>query len=244
MELYIIRHAQSYNNALTDIRDRVSDPPLTELGHRQAQAIARHLSQGVNLDLSVGASAEDTHVHQRRGYGITRLYCSAMHRALQTAQPIGQALGLNPEVWIDLHEHGGIYLDHGNERGRVGYPGKSRPEILAEFPNYILPPEVTNNGWWNNGYEDWPACQGRAIRVAGQLRDLAQKIGADERVAMVSHGGFINALLKALLSHLPSPDVFYHHYNTATTRLDFRPGGRIDVRYLNRIPHLSPELVS
>ena len=245
MELYLIRHAQSYNNALADMRDRVMDPPLTDLGQRQARAVAQHLATGINPEMSVGATEEDTSVRRRQGYGITRLYCSAMHRALQTAQPIGQALDLAPEVWLDLHEHGGIYLDHGPEGGGlVGYPGKTRSEILAEFPNYVLPETVTEEGWWNRGHEDWPACQGRAIRVAGQLPQLAEQVGRYERVAMVSHGGFLAVLLKALLNHLPAADIFYHHFNTAITRVDFQPGGKLGVRYLNRIPHLSPELVS
>ncbi|MEW5961616.1 MAG: histidine phosphatase family protein [Chloroflexota bacterium] len=244
MELYIIRHAQSINNALTDIRERVMDPALTELGWRQARAIAHHLATGVNPEMSVGATEEDTSVRRRQGYGLTRLYCSAMHRSLQTAQPIGEALGLQPEVWVDIHEHGGIYLDHGEACRLVGYPGKTRAEILAEFPNYILPDEITGAGWWNRDFEDWPACQGRAIRVAGQLRELAPRLGEQERVAMVSHGGFISALLKALLDTLPASGFFFHHFNTAMTRVDFRTDGRLDVRYLNRIPHLSLEMVS
>ena len=218
------------------------DPALTDLGQRQAQAIAEHLASGINPEMSVGVSAEDTSVRRRRGYGITRLYCSAMYRALLTTQPISRALDLAPEVWVDIHEHGGIYLDQ--EEGPVGYPGKTRAEILAEFPNYLLPDGITDQGWWRQGQEDWPACQGRAIRVAGELRQLAQQVGEYERVVIVSHGGFINALLKALLDHLPSPDIFYHHFNTAITRVDFEAEGRLAVRYLNRIPHLSPELVS
>jgi broad specificity phosphatase PhoE len=244
MELYIIRHAQSINNALMDIRERVMDPALTDLGRRQALAIAEHLAKGVNPEMSIGATEEDTSVRRRQGYGLTRLYCSAMQRALQTARPIGEALELQPEVWVDIHEHGGIYLDRGEEGGLVGYPGKSRGEILAEFPNYVLPDQITEAGWWNRGFEDWPACQGRAIRVAGQLRELAQQLDGQERVAIVSHGGFISALLKALMDTLPGADFFFHHFNTAMTRVDFRTDGRLDVRYLNRIPHLSPELVS
>ncbi len=242
MELYIIRHAQSINNALTDQRDRMSDPPLTELGRRQANIVAQHLAKGINPELSVGTSAEDTHVRRRHGYGIDRLYCSAMWRALQTAQPIGEALGLASEVWIDIHEQGGIYLDHGEAGGLVGYPGKTRSDILAEFPNYVLPEEITEAGWWNKEHEDWPSCHGRAIRVAGQLRRIAREVDDDERIAMVSHGGFIDALLKALLHQLPDRRIFYHHYNTAITRIDFRRDGRLDLRYLNRIPHLSQSL--
>lgn len=244
MELYIIRHGQSTNNALTDQRDRVCDPVLTGLGWRQATLIAQHLANGINIEQSVGESDEDTTVRQRRGYGINRLYCSAMRRALQTAQPIGQALNLKPEVWIDIHEHGGIYLDHGENGGLVGYPGQTRSEILAEFPNYILPMGITEQGWWQGGFEDWPACYGRAIRVARDLHELAQQVGDHEGIALVTHGGFIDALLKALFNLLPNRQIFFHHYNTSITRLDFGRDGHLDLRYLNRIPHLSPELVS
>ena len=49
MELYIIRHAQSSNNALADERERVCDPHLTELGRQQAELLAAHLAAGPDL---------------------------------------------------------------------------------------------------------------------------------------------------------------------------------------------------
>jgi 2,3-bisphosphoglycerate-dependent phosphoglycerate mutase len=242
MELYLIRHAQSTNNALADQSQRVCDPPLTALGLRQAEAAARHMAEGLTPEVVKYGSVEDTGAAQRRGYGVTRLYCSPMRRALQTAQPISQALGLPPEVWVDIHEQGGIYLEHDEETGRVGYPGLTRAEILADFPAYRLPDAVTEQGWWRSGYEEWSVCQGRAIKVAHTLRQWAA--GSTERLALVSHGGFLDALLKALLDQLPGRNLFYHHYNTAITRLDFREDGRLGLRFINRVDHLPPELVS
>jgi len=171
------------------------------------------------------------------------LYCSAMYRALLTAKPIGQALGLSPELWVDIHEHGGIFLDHGPEQGVMGYPGRTRSEILAEFPHYILPDEITAAGWWKPewGKEDWPTCYGRAIRVAHHLRKRAV---SDDHIAMVSHGGFIDVLIKALTQQLPNRQLFYHHYNTAITRVDFREDGTMDIRQINRYDHLPPEMFS
>ena len=241
MELYFIRHAQSTNNALADQQDRVCDPPLTELGQRQAKVVAQHLTNGLTPELAKSTSVEATRSNHRRGYGITRLYCSPMMRALQTARPIGQTLGTAPEVWVDIHEQGGIFLDHREAGGVVGYPGKTRSEILAEFPDYQLPDDITEAGWWNNGYEEWSACHGRAIKVARQLREWGD---SDERIGLVSHGGFIDALLKALCNQLPSRHIWYHHYNTAITRLDFDQDDRLHLRYLNRVDHLSPELIS
>jgi len=194
MQLYIIRHAQSINNALADPRDRDRDPTLTELGQRQAGILARHLAAGVELV----PPASTTNGRDRQGYYFTRLYCSPMWRALQTADSIGQALGLTPEVWADIHEQGGIFLDHWDGRGPTGYPGKTRQEIQAVFPHYVLPSDVTERGWWNRDYEDWPACHERAIRVAGALRKWAAcDERGDERVAIVSHGGFVDALLNS-----------------------------------------------
>jgi len=235
MILYIIRHAQSTNNALTDHRDRVCDPPLTELGKRQTEILAQHMVTGVDIE---PWSADS---HGQRGYGITKLYCSPMWRALQTAQPVGRALGLAPEVWIDIHERGGVFLDHGEEEGIVGYPGKTRSEVLAEFPNYVLPEGITEQGWWHQGLEDWPACHGRAIRVMDRLRERSAN---DERIALVSHGGFFNALLKALFNQLPGRHVYYHCLNTSISRINFRDDGRLSVQFLNRVDHLPLDLVS
>jgi len=241
MLLYIIRHAQSTNNALADPRDRDRDPTLTELGERQADILARHLAVNVELVPPGGA----TNGRNRPGYHFTRLYCSPMWRALQTADAIGQALGLAPEVRTDIHEQGGIYLDHWDGRGPIGYSGKTRQEIQSVFPHYVLPEEITEGGWWNRDFEDWSACHERAIRVAAELRKWAdgdQEGG--ERVAIVSHGGFVDALLKALFNQAADRGVFYYHYNTAISRIDFREDGRLSVRYLNRVDHLPPDLIS
>ncbi len=241
MILYIIRHAQSFNNALRDMSQRVADPPLTELGHRQAELVAEHLARGISLEQSIGESDEDTRTFSRKGYGISRLYCSAMSRSLQTARPIGRAIGLKPEIWQDIHEHGGIYLEHADERGVIGYPGLTRSKILADFPDYVLPETITEEGWWTGGQEDWPGCHGRALKVVAELARLAE---SDERIGLVSHGGFIDALLKALLNQLPSRHFYYSHFNTAITRIDFLADGILKFRYLNRIGHLPPELIS
>ncbi|MBT3271974.1 MAG: histidine phosphatase family protein [Spirochaetales bacterium] len=243
MRLYIIRHGQSTNNALEDQTHRVHDPLLSDLGFKQAQMLSDYLEQGVHSEQRTGESAEDTGVRTVKGYGVTRLYCSAMHRALLTALPIGKALNLNPEVWVDIHEGGGIFLDYHDDRGIVGFPGKTRGKILQEFPHYILPSDVTDGGWWdvNRGMEDTPECLGRAIRVARQLRLWAD---TDEHIAIVSHAGFLNVLIKALVNQLPGPDLTYHHSNTAMTCIDFKPDQKIGIRYLNRVDHLSQDTVS
>jgi 2,3-bisphosphoglycerate-dependent phosphoglycerate mutase len=245
MELYIIRHAQSVNNALVDPTDRVCDPPLTKLGHRQVARIAQHLAGEPHPEQDRGRDPEDTHAHSERGYGIVRLYCSAMRRSLQTATAIGSAIDVQPEIWVDIHESGGIFLEHRDGRNVVGYPGLTRSQIQSEFPGVIVPDSVHDAGWWDpaRGEEDWPTCQGRAIRVSKQLwRWVDEEVAGP--IAIVSHAGFMEALLKAIFGRLPGANLTFYHFNTAITRLDLEPGEQIHVRYLNRVPHLSLEMVS
>jgi 2,3-bisphosphoglycerate-dependent phosphoglycerate mutase len=234
MQLYIIRHAQSTNNALTDLRRRVYDPPLTDLGHRQAEVTARHLAVGSDLR---GALAPNGRPH---GYPITHLYCSAMHRSLQTTAPIAARLDLAPTVWTDIHESGGIYLDS-DDGSSVGYPGKTRAEILAEFPNFVLPDAVSDQGWWTGAREEVDASVARAARVAADLR---HRQAATDVVAIVSHGDFIDLLLRAIFGQSPQTPMYYYHHNTAISRLAFESHGHVEVSYLNRIEHLPLDLIS
>ncbi len=235
MHLYLIRHAQSTNNALADPAERVCDPPLTALGHRQARRLARFLSGGIErLEESVARGRPP-------GYRIGRLFCSPMYRSLLTAQYLAKALGLAPEVWVALHEHGGVYLDHGGERGVVGYPGKTRAELLAEFPGFVLPEDVTERGWWFGAREEYGGCCDRAVRVAETLR---RWVTGEECLAFVSHAGFLDALLKVLFGTPADRSRFYAHSNTGITCVDLRGDGSVRLEYLNRVDHLPPELVT
>ena len=243
MELFIIRHGQSTNNVsmIYDARDREADPPLTELGVRQAAKVATYLATGENFDHWVERKTEDRETMQ--GFGITRLYCSPMLRTLQTTLPISKALNLQPEIWPDLHEHGGLHLDTGDERGILGFPGLGRSAINEQFPGYILHDSITEAGWYDfsHGVEDIASAMARAIRVANVLRAQAN---SQQRIGLIIHGTFADALIKALLNMLPNHEVYFLMYNTAITRIDFRRDGKTVPRFMNRVEHLAPDEVS
>jgi len=230
MELFLIRHGQSANNVLEDVSLRDKDPALTELGQRQAVQVAEFLATGGH---------KETHQPRKGSPFFDHLYCSPMLRAMQTAEPIREALGLNPEVWVDIHEMGGIYLDHGKERGVIAYPGQTRGEMGKRFPGYRLPEEVGEDGWWKeDGMESFPAGQGRAIGVASALKERAD---GDERICLVSHGGFMSCLLQALGRQLPAEGFYYEHANTAITHLRLSADGFVTLLCGNRVDHLSAE---
>ncbi|MCA0458183.1 MAG: histidine phosphatase family protein [Chloroflexi bacterium] len=243
MELYIIRHGQSTNNVsmIYDMKDREADPPLTDLGLRQADKVADYVANSTNFDRWIDRKSEER--HETKGFGITKLYCSPMLRTLQTARPISKALNLPAEVWPDLHEHGGLHLDMGDERGIVGFPGLGRAAITEQFPGYVVPSVITDAGWYDfsRGVEDIASAMARAIRVAATLKQHAM---SDQRIALVIHGTFADALLKSILNMLPNHEVYFAMYNTGITRIDFRRDGKIVPRFFNRTLHLAPEDVS
>jgi 2,3-bisphosphoglycerate-dependent phosphoglycerate mutase/probable phosphoglycerate mutase len=242
MELYLIRHGQSTNNAQGSSQpNRVRDAALTDTGQQQAAALAAYLADGARREIAVRYYPDTYRQEGSIDRRISRVYCSAMLRALQTAQPVGAALGLVPEVWVDIHEHGGIYEEDSTGLRR-GAAGLTRPEIAAQFPDYTLPEAVTDAGWYNRDYETHAVCQGRAISVAARLREWA---AADAPpTALISHGTFLDSLLKALLNGLPGSGHFFYHYNTGITRLDLLPDGRLALHYLNRTAHLPDALLT
>ena len=122
MLLYFIRHGQSANNALFDATGfevgRVQDPELTPAGLQQAALLA--------LAVSRNQPFFRPQVLETNGFGITHLYTSLMVRAVLTALPVSEALGLPLTGWTDFHEGGGIYLDDPLSGPRVRYPGATR----------------------------------------------------------------------------------------------------------------------
>ena len=240
MELFIIRHGQSGNNALANIRDRSVDPPLTDLGERQAEMLGEYVARGENQDLSRETTG-NTKYELRQGLGITSLFTSPMYRSLQTVQPVSRASGLAPRIWVDIHEGGGMFLNHGGDEGLVGYPGRTRSEILAEFPDYVLPTSFDETGWWNKDHEDPASLLVRATKVSEQLREMAK---TEDRVAIITHGAFMNALLNAIFGQISEGHMYYRHHNTAISRFYMDGDGRFEVLYLNSTVHLNPESIS
>jgi 2,3-bisphosphoglycerate-dependent phosphoglycerate mutase len=238
MHLYFIRHAQSANNKLYEEtgqwNGRDTDPELTELGHEQARRLAQHVSCA-NGELL-------RHDFVNRGkFGFTHLYSSLMVRALTTASYMSEALNLPLTAWEDWHEGGGIFVIDEETSERIGQPGKSRAELAARFPHVQLPATVTDAGWWNRPLETPEVQAQRARRVIFDL--LERHGGTDDRVAVVSHGGFYNTLLAELLGIQADNSFWFSLNNTGITRFNFDQEG-IALAYANRLEHLPTELIT
>ncbi len=240
MQLYFIRHGQSENNELWmrtgSHKWRSEDPGLTEVGRQQAEFLARFLGQA-----DPASTVTDSDIQNVAGFGITHLYSSLMVRAVATATIIADALGLPLVAWEDLHEYGGIYLRDGQTDERMGLPGRNRAYFEQHFPDLVLPDYLGETGWWNRPFEDPEQRFPRARRV---LRDLIERHGhTDDRVAVVSHGGFYNYLLAAILN-LPGREGYWFVLsNTGISRIDFNED-EIWLGYLNRVDFLPKDLIT
>jgi broad specificity phosphatase PhoE len=108
LRMLCIRHAQSTWNALGRWQGQ-ADPPLSEAGRREAEALAGRLA--------------------REAGSLAGLVTSDLARARQTAAVLGEALGLEPEPMPALRE-----VDIGSWSGRVGEEiERLWPEDYARF---------------------------------------------------------------------------------------------------------------
>jgi broad specificity phosphatase PhoE len=234
MKLLLIRHAESTNNAAGSSDEWSEDPPLTPAGEEQARRLAAYLVEAEPPETLLDGRSRPV-----RGYGVTHLYCSPMWRSLQTAALLGARLAVEPEVWVELHEEGALHIRPGTPHER--WPrGATRAEILAALPGGRLPESLGTEGWWPGGGEARAVCFDRAGQVAERLRARA---AGDERIALVSHGNFLDALLKALLHGRDTHETYYLHYNTGLTLVDFYRS-RATLWFHNRVEHLPPPAAS
>jgi len=238
MELFFIRHGQSENNALWDRsgsdRGRNDDPILTEIGQKQARYLANFMKTGTP------GGGSGIHTEDIPGFGITHIYSSLMVRAVRTGMVVAEALNLKLMGWECLHECGGIYLD--NDSGEpIGLPGKNLAFFRENFPLLDLPERMNPEGWWNRPFE-WEDL--RLARAKSFIGELLEKHGnTPDRVAVVSHGGFYNEVMTALLNLERRNGVWFYLNNTGFTRIRFEKKQTVVV-YTNRVDHLPQSIIT
>lgn len=196
MILYLVRHGESAFNAEGRIQGQLN-PPLSSLGIQQSQAVARVFSQ----------------------QKIDVVYSSPLARAMQTAMPIAQALGLQPRTDDRLKELNagvfqGLTWTEINER----YPGEGA-RWKSQDPDYRIPEGESRRDLMRRGQAAL-----EAIRETG----LAN-------VIVVAHGGLLTAALKALLG-VPAERNPFMLYNGSISQVEWQSQFRLIT--LNQLDHL------
>lgn len=235
MKLLLIRHGQSSNNVLTaaghPFEGRSADPLLTELGHHQAQRLAR-------------AFAEEA--LPRPGV----LLCSPMVRAVQTSVPISEELDLPVELVTEAYEVGGMF--GGLPSAPTAQRGAGAEELRAVNRRVIVPADIDEDGWYDRGesVEAPSQAQGRGFSL---FADLALRFHEDERVVgLICHEWIIQYLLRASMGAASvegAPDPWVAILNTATSYLEtdlpapepYEGAGETVIHWINRFDHLNPD---
>ncbi len=248
MYLYLIRHAQSVNNAGegTPGFQHVADAPLSPLGHQQAAHLAGVMRQHAESDEMQAALAQHPHLPI---YRIDELYASPFRRTLQTAKPLSDALDMPVHVMMDIYEYGGIYQRVRDTGAVTTYPGLTRPQMREIVGNCVIPENVTDDGWWTlDVFEPEAAFVERGRRVAIFLKEQAKGAWVGKHIALISHADFTNLLMSTLLhgdtGRNPTRTSFIYPYNTSVTRFDFDHTGYPVLRYFSRVDHLPVQMVT
>lgn len=166
MRLLLIRHGETAHNAERLALGR-QDVPLNERGQAQARAIA------------------EAYVDSPNG-PIAAVYASPLQRAVHTASPLAEALGLTVQtepglIEMDIGEVEGLSLDQVREQ----HPDFMRLWLSEELAEARVP-----------GGETLAEVQERAWAVVDTLRARH----ADETVAAVTHNFVILTLLCRVLA--------------------------------------------
>lgn len=230
MELFLIRHAESRNNIRKSDQERFSDPELTDNGRLQSNHLAEFLKKGLHL-----SRVE----YEENEKPLDQVYCSAMKRSLETVNQVGVAIGLTPEVWIDIHEVGGIYEFNSNLTKKIGRSGLNRKQIHHTFPEYILPETLNDQGWWNKDAEIFSELNERVERVIKTLKDRSEE---NIRIGMVAHGAFFSSFLCVLFNLKPAEGMAFQSHNCSISRITFEKNEKITIQYLNFFDYLPENL--
>ncbi len=197
-ELMLIRHGQSA--AIVPGAPGSADPPLSELGHVQAAALASRL-------------------RLRR---IDAVYASTMARAVLTAEPIAAERAMTVVQDADLRE-----VDLG-EWSNGGY----RQRAAANDPEFL---RFAAAGRWDliPGSEGDGPFRRRVMTTLDRLACAH----SDQSVAVVCHGGVINAVLAEILGIERSTFTLIENTSVTIVRFD-QPTDRWLVVTLNDATHL------
>lgn len=152
----LVRHGETEWNAERRIQGQI-DIGLNEIGLRQAAAAGRWLKRA----------------------GIVALYSSDLKRARTTAEAIGAALGLVPNLVPEMRER------------RYGiFEGLTYAEAQARFPDGYAAFEGRNADY---DFENGESLHDMYRRVTGKLKEIAAA-HVGQNVVVVLHGGVLDII--------------------------------------------------
>lgn len=200
----LIRHGQSEGNAERRFGGHTATP-LSPRGRRQAQALARAL----------------------KDEEITAIYSSDLARALETAQPLANLIGLPVNSTTAFRERSvGVMEGLTFENAAQQHPEQYAALLRRDFEHVLT------------GGESYRQLLDRAWQKLDEI--IAENQGG--KLVVFSHTGTICILALHLMGALDAPElkpVWITSANCGVTRFELRDDGLVRVMNLNDTRHLS-----
>lgn len=205
-EVYLIRHADALPGVEEVLPGDYDDQALTTKGRQQADALAERL----------------------RALPLAAIYSSPILRAIQTAEPTARTHDLQVRIEPDLREV------------RLGPIGPDQADASPAAMSEVLQARLREIAVIALGSGDWSSISGSEPSAALRARitaivDALAARHPGQRIAVVSHGGAINAYFAAMLG-IPR-DYFFPAANTSVSVVRIK-GERKLLFALNDINHL------
>lgn len=198
--LFLIRHGRSTWNAENRIQGS-ADPPLDEVGREQACQLAERLQKSKNAMVAV--------------------YTSPLQRAQQTAQILGDALGVPVTSDERLKEY-----DVGD------ITGLTWEQVVEQYPDVAQRWAEASEGLELPGAEESALFRERVAIAFGQIVERH----AGKPIGVVAHGGTLGTYLNHLIK-LPSRFSPFRFGNASLTIVEVNPV-RPRILLLNDTCHL------
>lgn len=184
---------------------------ITFMRHAESEGNRKRIVQG-QLDLPLtedGLSQVQELAAKWKAEGVEfdEIFCSSLTRTRQSAEPIAKAI--NAKI---------SYLDEIMERGFGNVEGIPGDEYFARLQEARSSSPFIPNLGIGAGESEWEINQ----RAGDFLRDLTQKPAGSYLV--VSHGGFLNVLLRVIFGLPPTAAPYGHHFG-------FKNLGRLTTQY-------------
>jgi broad specificity phosphatase PhoE len=196
MKLLFVRHGESRGNLNRQWQGWL-DEPLTERGQEQAQRLAERL---------VRWSAESAEP-------IAAVYSSTLARAFQTGGILAHRWGVPLMLdWRLLERDIGALEGLTWPEVEEGYPALART-IRSEWTVAALP-----------GGETISALAERVWQAVDEIVERSNGRGGGSCVAIVSHGGSINAYLNRLVGRSDEMPFVFRFGNTSLTMVEIHDG--------------------
>jgi probable phosphoglycerate mutase len=203
-EVLLVRHGASQAavpGEPFELLEGHADPPLAPEGEAQARAVGARLA----------ADPPDA------------LFVTPLRRTAQTAAPLVQATGLEPEVVPDLREVNLGEWEGGEMRIRAAQGDPLVARIFDEQRWDVIPGAEPMDGF--------------AARCRAGLEHIVARTGAGRRAAAVVHGGVIGELCRQAIG---GPALaFVHAENASISRIVVFGDGRWLLRGFNDTAHLA-----